>query len=67
MSSDLFSQHARRPLAARMRPHNLANFCGQEHLTGENQPLREVIEYNKNETSTFNWSFSIYNVSIGLN
>ncbi|HAZ80355.1 MAG TPA: recombination factor protein RarA [Porticoccaceae bacterium] len=44
MSSDLFSQHARRPLAARMRPHNLANFCGQEHLTGENQPLREVIE-----------------------
>ncbi|MDG0969938.1 MAG: replication-associated recombination protein A [Porticoccaceae bacterium] len=44
MSNDLFSQNAKRPLAARMRPHNLADFYGQEHLTGENQPLREAIE-----------------------
>jgi putative ATPase len=34
----------RQPLAARMRPHNLAEFVGQDHLVGERGPLRRSIE-----------------------
>jgi putative ATPase len=33
----------RQPLAARMRPRNLAEFVGQEHLVGERGPLRRSI------------------------
>ncbi len=33
-----------RPLAARMRPTNLAQYIGQSHLLGENKPLRVAIE-----------------------
>jgi len=36
-----FSPHA--PLADRMRPRNLEEFRGQEHLLGEGKPLREAI------------------------
>lgn len=32
------------PLAERMRPQNLDDFAGQEHLVGENSILRTVIE-----------------------
>ncbi len=32
------------PLARRMTPRSLAEFVGQEHLLGENKPLRRVIE-----------------------
>ena len=32
------------PLAARMRPTDLARFIGQEHLLGTGRPLREAIE-----------------------
>jgi putative ATPase len=32
------------PLARRMAPRSLAEFYGQEHLVGENKPLRKVIE-----------------------
>ena len=32
------------PLAARMRPRSLAEFEGQESLTGEGRPLRRAIE-----------------------
>lgn len=32
------------PLARRMTPRSLAEFIGQEHLLGENKPLRRVIE-----------------------
>lgn len=32
------------PLAARMRPRNLAEFVGQEHLVGEGRVLRKVID-----------------------
>ncbi|MDZ4247407.1 MAG: replication-associated recombination protein A [Dehalococcoidia bacterium] len=35
---------AEAPLAARMRPESLADFVGQEHLTGENRILRKSIE-----------------------
>jgi putative ATPase len=32
------------PLAERMRPRDLDDFCGQEHLVGKNAVLRKVIE-----------------------
>jgi putative ATPase len=32
------------PLADRLRPKNLDDFCGQEHLVGKNAVLRRVIE-----------------------
>ncbi|MDP4222918.1 MAG: replication-associated recombination protein A [Bacteroidota bacterium] len=35
---------ANQPLADRMRPRNLDEFCGQEHLVGKNAVLRKVIE-----------------------
>ena len=33
-----------RPLAARMRPRNLDEFVGQQHLVGEGRVLRNIIE-----------------------
>jgi len=36
------SPHA--PLAERMRPRSVAEFCGQEHLVGEGRILRRMIE-----------------------
>jgi putative ATPase len=43
--SDLFSQHQSnyQPLAARMRPRNLDDYIGQEHLLAPGKPLREAI------------------------
>lgn len=42
--SDLFSQQpAYQPLAARMRPRNLDDYIGQEHLLAAGKPLREAI------------------------
>ncbi len=43
--SDLFSSHQGnyQPLAARMRPHNLDDYIGQEHLLAPGKPLREAI------------------------
>ena len=35
---------ARAPLAERMRPRTLADFVGQEHLTGEGRLLRRAVE-----------------------
>jgi putative ATPase len=35
---------ANQPLADRLRPKNLNEFCGQEHLVGKNAVLRRVIE-----------------------
>ena len=32
------------PLASKIRPKNLKEFVGQEHLVGENKPLRKAIE-----------------------
>ncbi|MDP9500868.1 replication-associated recombination protein A [Bisgaard Taxon 45] len=39
-----FSQQAFQPLAARMRPTTLEQYCGQSHLIGEGKPLRRAIE-----------------------
>ena len=33
----------RQPLAARMRPRNLDEFVGQDHLVGERGPLRRSV------------------------
>ncbi len=42
--SDLFGhQPAYQPLAARMRPRNLDEYIGQEHLLAPGKPLREAI------------------------
>jgi len=35
---------ANQPLAERLRPKDLADFCGQEHLVGRDAVLRRVIE-----------------------
>jgi putative ATPase len=35
---------ANQPLAERLRPKELGEFCGQEHLVGKNAVLRKVIE-----------------------
>ncbi len=32
------------PLASKIRPKNLDEFVGQEHLVGRNKPLRNAIE-----------------------
>ena len=32
------------PLASRMRPNDLSEFVGQEHLVGEGKILRQMIE-----------------------
>ncbi len=37
-------QQAFQPLAARMRPSNVAEFFGQQHLLGEGKSLRQAIE-----------------------
>ena len=45
MTGDLFQQQPHyQPLAARMRPRQLNDFIGQDHLLGEGKPLREALE-----------------------
>jgi putative ATPase len=43
-SVGLFERDAPAPLAARMRPHTLAEFVGQEHIVGPGRALRRAIE-----------------------
>lgn len=45
MTNDLFGRPAPvyQPLAARMRPRNLDDYIGQEHLLAAGKPLREAI------------------------
>ncbi len=35
------------PLATRMRPTNLGNFVGQEHIIGKGRVLRKAIESDR--------------------
>ncbi len=42
------------PLAQRMRPKNLLDFVGQEHLVGKDKPIRRMIE-NKKVSSMIFW------------
>ena len=39
-----FAANDFRPLAARMRPTTLEQYCGQAHLIGQGKPLRKAIE-----------------------
>lgn len=42
---DLFrSEPVAQPLAARLRPSNLDEYVGQEHLLARGKPLREALE-----------------------
>ena len=43
MGNDLFSRTVYEPLAARLRPADLDEFVGQQHLLAPGKPLREVI------------------------
>lgn len=43
MMESLFQQTGYQPLASRMRPRNLDEFVGQEHVLGEGKPLRDAI------------------------
>ena len=48
--SDLFAaagEDAFRPLADRMRPRTLDEFCGQQAVVGEGKPLRRAIESDR--------------------
>ncbi|NBB67603.1 replication-associated recombination protein A [Mannheimia haemolytica] len=42
-----------RPLAAKMRPRNLAEYVGQSHLIGESKPLRRAIEAGHSHSMIF--------------
>lgn len=45
MSLELFDEKPLyQPLAARMRPKNLTDYIGQEHILDQGKPLREAIE-----------------------
>jgi len=44
-----------KPLAYRMRPRNLDEFVGQEHLVGVGKPLRVAIEKKNLSTSLIFW------------
>ncbi len=50
----LFESDAPAPLAARMRPHTLAEYVGQEHILGPGHVLRNAIE-NDNVPSLILW------------
>ena len=41
---DLFVPPLKQPLATRMRPKELSQFIGQEHLVGEGKMIRRIIE-----------------------
>jgi len=43
-SADHSSQPLAAPLAAKMRPQSLHDYVGQQHILGENSPLRAAIE-----------------------
>ena len=42
-----------RPLASRMRPRTLEEFCGQEHLLGEGKILRRLIDADRISSMIF--------------
>ena len=41
------------PLAARVRPNSLERFVGQEHLLGEDRPLRRLLESGRAHSMVF--------------
>ena len=51
--TDLFSMEESAPLADRMRPRDLSEFIGQEHLVGPGRLLRRAIEADRLPSSIF--------------
>ena len=51
--TDLFSMEESAPLADRMRPRDLSEFIGQEHLVGPGRLLRRAIEADRPTSSIF--------------
>ena len=49
-----FENEISRPLAARLRPRTLEEYCGQKHLLGEGKVLRRLIE-SDNVSSMIFW------------
>lgn len=43
----IFDNQINTPLASRIRPQNLSEFVGQQHLLGEGKVLRQIIEQDK--------------------
>jgi putative ATPase len=41
------NRDAARPLAARMRPQTLAEFCGQQHILGDGKLLRRMLDADR--------------------
>lgn len=52
--TSLFDSVISEPLASRMRPRNLSEFVGQEHLLGEGKILRKIID-SDNISSMIFW------------
>ena len=52
--TSLFDNIINEPLASRMRPRDLSEFVGQQHLIGENKILRRIIE-SDNVSSMIFW------------
>ena len=50
----LFENDINQPLASRLRPRDLDEFVGQQHLIGEGKILRKLIE-NDNISSIIFW------------
>lgn len=46
----LFAEPDFSPLAARMRPQSVADYCGQSHIMGQGKPLRLAIEQGKSHS-----------------
>ncbi len=56
MTNDLFGASAElgyQPLAARLRPDDLQEFAGQQHILGPGKPLREAIERHQLHSMIF--------------
>ena len=47
MEETLFSAQVKRPLADRLRPKNLGEVVGQNHIVGENAPLGRMVKAGK--------------------
>ena len=49
----LFENQVMQPLAARMRPRDLDEYVGQDHLLGEGKVLRRLIENDQISSMIF--------------
>ena len=50
---NLFQTELSEPLASRLRPSNLEEIVGQDHLLGENKILRKLIEQDSISSMIF--------------